>query len=352
MGDKSITLDQVDRRLLYQLRLNSRQSLKELASRIRQSPQALHYRIKRLTRLKVISGFPTFIDFSKLVYEAFRLWFRVSTNKRERKELLDFLISHSSITRVEDLMGKNDLLVTIIAKNDREFHGIFLQIMDKFSSVISSFSYFSSLAVYSYPKTHFILRDPEKFFHMLSPKRDEFHRNISEFYEDEPHLYGDSSETVEIDNEDRKILDILAQDAYISTKEVAQKVKLSVDTVRTRIKELEKKKIIVSYSVTIEYSLIGYQHSELFVKFQAPTSELFKHLETYCRINPYVAFYIPLAGYYDVEIVFDSRNNEHFYMLVNELRSRFSEITDFEAVSVTHIHKWRTVPNLEIKKSK
>ena len=61
-----------------------------------------------------------------------------------------------------------------------------------------------------------------------------------------------------IDEIDKKILQLLKNNARISLTEIAKKVGLSVMGVKNRISRLEKKGIITNYSVNIDYTKLGY----------------------------------------------------------------------------------------------
>jgi len=61
-----------------------------------------------------------------------------------------------------------------------------------------------------------------------------------------------------MDELDRTILEILIDDARISLKELSQKVGLSSPSVSERLRRLEEKKIIRSFTVDIDPVALGY----------------------------------------------------------------------------------------------
>lgn len=62
-----------------------------------------------------------------------------------------------------------------------------------------------------------------------------------------------------IDELDRNIIDILARDARISLKELAQRVNLSSPSVSERLRRLEERGVIRAFTVDIDPHAIGYQ---------------------------------------------------------------------------------------------
>lgn len=61
-----------------------------------------------------------------------------------------------------------------------------------------------------------------------------------------------------LDKIDEEILKILMKDARLSARQIAIKLKMSTVTILTRIKKLEKEKIIKGYTALIDHEKIGY----------------------------------------------------------------------------------------------
>ncbi len=67
------------------------------------------------------------------------------------------------------------------------------------------------------------------------------------------------SEQVRIDEVDRKILDLLVEDCRASYRKIAHRSNVSVGTVLTRVKRMEKAGIIRGYSAILDHERLGYQ---------------------------------------------------------------------------------------------
>ena len=85
----AVKLDQKDRQLLFELDLNSRQSLPQLARKLRLSKQVIDYRIKRLFQNKIINYFYTIISSTNLGYTQYKIYlkFQNLTPKKEEEYL-------------------------------------------------------------------------------------------------------------------------------------------------------------------------------------------------------------------------------------------------------------------------
>ena len=61
-----VELDLLDKKILFELDLNSRQSNQEIARKVRSSKEVVSYRIKKLEENKVIFKYLTILDPAKL----------------------------------------------------------------------------------------------------------------------------------------------------------------------------------------------------------------------------------------------------------------------------------------------
>lgn len=68
-----------------------------------------------------------------------------------------------------------------------------------------------------------------------------------------------SSERLEIDELDRRILSILCDDSRVSSRKIAERCRVSVGTVLTRIKRMEQAGIIRGYTTLLDHERLGYQ---------------------------------------------------------------------------------------------
>ncbi|RLF81352.1 Lrp/AsnC family transcriptional regulator [Thermococci archaeon] len=101
-----------------------------------------------------------------------------------------------------------------------------------------------------------------------------------------------------IDEIDKKILQLLKNNARISLTEIAKKVGLSVMGVKNRISRLEKKGIITNYSVNIDYTKLGY-NIIAFVGISVEIKKRTKVLEELKKHKEVIELY-EVTGVYDL----------------------------------------------------
>ena len=112
-----VKLDVKDRKILYELDINSRQSNSEIAKKVGLSKQVVGFRIKRLLKENIISFFYSVIDISKLGFTVHKNFLRLQNLDRgKEKELIDFLVNHPNVVWFASCDGKFDLAFGTWAK--------------------------------------------------------------------------------------------------------------------------------------------------------------------------------------------------------------------------------------------
>lgn len=64
---------------------------------------------------------------------------------------------------------------------------------------------------------------------------------------------------MELDDLDRRLLKIYLDDARFSLRKIAAKLNVSVGTVHSRVRKLEKEKIVKGYAALLDHEKLGYQ---------------------------------------------------------------------------------------------
>ena len=61
-----MSLDNLDKRIIYELDLNARATVSEIAKKVRKSKETVNFRLNRLLDHQVIKGFVTIINTQKM----------------------------------------------------------------------------------------------------------------------------------------------------------------------------------------------------------------------------------------------------------------------------------------------
>ena len=90
-------LDLKDKKILYELDLNSRATLNEIAKKVGLSKQVVDYRLKNLIKESAIKQFYTVINFSKLGYTQYKLYLKFqNVNPETEKEIIAYWVNNKN----------------------------------------------------------------------------------------------------------------------------------------------------------------------------------------------------------------------------------------------------------------
>ena len=117
-----VKTDKRDMKLLYELEQDARQTLSQIAKKLKTSQQVISYRLQQLQKREVIGGVYTIINFAKLGYSNYRIMIRLGNISDEvYSRLIKFLRNHSNVLWLVECGGKWDLIVNILAKNPVQY---------------------------------------------------------------------------------------------------------------------------------------------------------------------------------------------------------------------------------------
>ncbi len=313
-------IDLIDRKILYELEQNCRRSLSDIARKVRLSKQTLHYRISRLVKEGIITQFVAILDTSKLGLINHEVWIQLdSLSESKKQNFIDYLVKHPNTRWVVSCGGKADIAISISSTSIVSFDSIWQEILQEYPNYVKSYFVNATHQFFTYPRAHLMGTDENK----------------------EVSALGGEPKKMDLDKIEINILRSVAQDAQISIIKLAKKIKVTENTVRSKLKRLEKEGIIKTYSAIVQPTKLGLINFEVLAVTQNVTKEKLKELESYCLLNPYINYYLRLVGRFDTDISFDAVDNEHFQKQIVEFRSRFSDIIkEFDFFYILYVHKF------------
>lgn len=316
-------LDSKDHRILYNLFLNSRQSLSSIGKKVGLPKNVVKYRIDRLVENKIIQNFTAMIDVFKLGYSVYRLYFVLQfVSPEKEKEIIEYFTNSENTWRVESSKGRYDLLVTVLVKNHNHFFSFY-------EDTLKEFRY--------YFKEIFFSQLYEMFGYKQAILFDESSSNKKEYE------YRYNGEIVKIDDTDYKILYLISKNTRINSIEIAKNINTTSSTAISRIKKLIEEGIIQKYSIDIDSNKIGYK--SFIVNISIRNYDKKNHIISYLSTIPFISEIHKTIGGYDLELSLFTLNFEYFHRLMEELRNKFPEdLTSYDYLFITKIHKSNCLP--------
>ncbi len=144
-----------------------------------------------------------------------------------------------------------------------------------------------------------------------------------------------------LDEKDKQILMILQENGRESLTNIAKKVKLSIDSVNNRIKEMQRKGIFYS-RIFIEPSKIGFPLiADIKIKLQNITEEDKNKFIGYLVRHPRITELLSIMGDFDLTCVIIAKDTNELEQISTEIRQKYSHIiADWKAVLVLKSHKF------------
>jgi len=141
-----------------------------------------------------------------------------------------------------------------------------------------------------------------------------------------------------IDDTDKQILDYISYNARASLIEIADKIGKSTMVVRHRIKNLEKKKIILGYRAVLNYEKIGYYYYK--VDLSLATIRNLPKIRQHILSHPNVVYTEKSLTTADFEFDLEVRNFIEFTSIMDSFKSKFPEdILDYNYYSLVKGYK-------------
>lgn len=307
MANYLVKLDIKDRKILYQLDLDSRQSFRSIGRKIGLSKDIVASRLKRLQNEGIINACYVYFDAYRLGYTFYRFYFVFQYITPEiRKEIIQGLVNIRHSCFVTTCEGRIELSVYFAVKN--EFMSEFEMMWDKFYSRYRNYfarTYFSIWTnVIIYPYSFLINDEGEARADKNCIKR------IS------------GKHRVEVDELDLQILQKLFQDARIPTTKLAESIDVSPGTIAKRIKTLHKKGIIIGYNMDLNFSKLDYNLYKLDIELGNPTYKT--KINEYITNNPHVrARYISLGDTADLEYEINLKDVNQLHELMEKVTRKY-----------------------------
>jgi len=307
-----IDLDLKDWRILFELDLDSRQSLQSIGKKVGLSKEVVNYRIKKHLEKGAIKNFFVRIDSSRLGIVVFRSFLRLyNLSPEKEKELVDFIVSNEKVGWCVCVDGNWDLNFIYWADGINDFSEFWRGFLSKYGDFVED-KWISVFDRYiEFPKL-FLLRG----------------KKIGDI----PSFACGRNKKIDLDQRDLRILSILSNNARTPTLDIAKKTGLSAKAVATRIKRLKREGVILGFGIGLGLEEIGFEYFKLHLRFKRFDKKRFEELLAFAKFQPNIIFTNELIGGDDLELDIYAEDTEKYHSLLNEIRYKFSDIIkDFES---------------------
>lgn len=298
-------LDLKDRKILYQLDLNCRQTDAQIGKKVQLSKQTVAYRINRLLKTGIIERFATVIDTYKLGLSKYKIYLSLeNANKEAIKKITEYFVKHKKTEWIATCSGKWDIIAGYLVKDKYEFEKCLKELDENFSKHIATRETAISLGVPHFRKEY-----------LVGNKKNE------------PVVQqGGMLKNETIDEIDEEIIKMLVNNARMPITQIAHKLKTTPRIIDYRIKNLKKKNILLLNRIFLNLNTFNWIYCKALITFKNLNAEKYKEFFNYCANQKNLTYIINCIGSWDIELDFEIENFNEFHNIILEIRDKFSGI--------------------------
>lgn len=320
-------LDIKDRKILYELDLNCRQSNSQIGKKVGLGRDVVGYRIDKLIKQGVITNFYSVIDTFRLGYNVFRLYINFHYVTPEiKKEIIDYFVDYKYSWVVVTVKSEIDLDVVVWVKNIYEFYQFWDRTLDKYEK------YIEKHAISIYIKSSVFMKS------YLLPKQKKTEER--KFFD-----MNCGVKSVEIDETDYHLLNEIAENARISLVDLGEKLDCSSQKINYRLDNLVELGVIKAFRVNVDPAKLGLQKYK--VDIYLKNHELKKPVFTYLAKKDYIEFMNFALGWADLEPEFVVKDFNELLEILEEINKEFSGAIKKQTFFIAEkLYKQRCLPEL------
>ncbi len=308
--------------MLSAIQHDSRQSVSEIAAKVRMRHHSVVYALKELEERRIIRPY-LLTNPHVLGLTDYCVFFNyIGEEKSARKKIIDFCVKSQQVAYFAELSGPYQYSVSLFCHTIFEVTGFF----SKLAALLPRSSFECSFAL-RLEFTQFLGKwaDPKATPIILDRAR--------------------VAREVSIDEIDRKIIGFYSQHAELPLKSVAEFAGVSESTVRNRLLSLEKNKVIHSFAYVVDVNKIGITTFRIILCAKGLEQSFRTKMYKYMVNHPRSSAFVHCAGAWDFELNFDLEDSSEMGGIIEDVSDHFgANIRQMHSVSEIAVHRAHHFP--------
>ncbi len=308
-----VDLDLLDKKILFELDINSRMPITQLSKKVRANRNVVEYRMKRLEEKGVIQKYVTLIDAGQVGLMAWNIYLEFQNTTPEiEQNIIDYLKKHKKCWWIASTTGSWDLIYSILVKDIKEFYNTVDEFNSEFGQYILNQSLAAHVEIYIFSRGYFLNKASVQtiWYKTYNPQK--------------------------IDEIDKAILSELSTNARIPLVTLAHKIGQTPRIVSYRINDLIKRKIITVFRLQLNPDIYGYKFYKVLIYLKNQNKKSNNLLREYCRQLGTIMHYELKIGPWMLELELDSKSYEEINELMKTMKTKFNDyIKSYEILQIS-----------------
>lgn len=293
-------MDIKDQKILKELLINSRIPLSQLSKKVGASREVVDYRVKKLQK-KIIRKFNTTINIGALGYQRATCFIKLrKITKKEEEKLMQRLYNHEFVNYFGPVIGTWDLVFDLLIRNDQHLLEITEKILGEIKDNIENHVIILTFGEVGYYNNKLIGAPNMKQKPINKTK-------------------------MKVDKKDKELLKLLSTNSRIEYTELSKNLGLTPNAIKHRIKQLEKKNVILGYTIELNFQKMGWLLYNIQLKLNTTSIKRLKNFFTEHKRIVYYYHYIGNSNW-DVDFGVIVKDATELRGLLLEMRENFGDI--------------------------
>lgn len=316
-----VKFDLLDRKIMFELDLDSRLPVTQLAKKVHASKDTVNFRLKKLVQDGFIKNFITTIYTSHLNLFYYKLFYRFhKTTPEIDKKIISFIQDYGKTAWFGSFEGPYDLAFLIISKSVYDLENFLKEFRKLFGDYILEQEIHTLTSVHRFNLKFF--HNSERVKHTQYPKE---------------------LQVLNLDEVDYKILTTIANNSRVPIIDLARDLNIDSSTILYRLANLKKKKVLGTHTLAVDFSKFGVQHYQ--INFILKNHEAISKLVTYFSNHKNATFATTTIGKYDLAVELVAEDNLGLRKILDDVNSKFSsDINDHDTFLIVKEHNVTWLP--------
>jgi len=301
--DEKYHLDVKDKKILAELDTNARQSNSQIGKKARLSKEVVKYRIDKMIEAGIIVKFYAIINYFKLGIYKHKLYLRFTNASKEKiEEIGQYFCKHKKTEWDVICTGRWDMNVGFLVHNVNEFDDEVQTALNKFAKYIQEKAVTTTLYLVHNVRGFLGKKNPEVVYHTSKDPKEK------------------------IDSLDEEIIKVITNNARIPVTEIAEKLKTTPRIIQYRLKEMEKKSIILAYKTLLNPKEMGRIFCKAIIYLENIDQENLNEFISYVSSIPDVVWPMKVMGSWDFELDCEVESYDRFQDIILDLKEKFPHL--------------------------